>query len=103
MKVQQFYNKNQFVITGNGDTVFQSYDSTIAKIDKNGQLSFGGDWDYSQTTRKHLYLFLSDYKSLIANFQYAEIFHHNGGLFNASNKSAFLRRLIDRKTIKVCL
>lgn len=60
MRVEQFYNKNQFVLFGNGETVFQSYDSTIARIDKNG-LTFGSDWDYSKTTLKHLYLFLNDY------------------------------------------
>lgn len=52
MRVQQFYNKNQFVITGNAETVFQSYDSTIATIKSNGKLVFGDDWDHSNTTRK---------------------------------------------------
>lgn len=34
MKVQQFYNKNQFITTDGNTVVFQSYDSTIAQIKK---------------------------------------------------------------------
>ena len=101
MKVRQFYNKNQFVITGNESTVFQSYNSTIAKIDNSGALSFGGDWDYTNTTRKHLYLFLSDYKNILDNFTYSQIFHK--GFNESNNKRAFLQNLIDRKIIAVTL
>lgn len=61
MKVSQFYNKNQFLIEHNGERFLQSYDSIIAKIDNSGELTLYEDWDYSQTTRKHLYLFLYDY------------------------------------------
>ena len=60
--------KNQFVITGeeNGKKVitFQSYDSRICDIVYNCGMGFdvlvrfGCDWDYSQTTSKHLYSFL---------------------------------------------
>ena len=59
MKVQNFYNKNQFIIFG-GDAIvtFQSYNSIIAKIDKNGTLFLGNDWNYSKTTMKHLVSFL---------------------------------------------
>ena len=60
MKVNQFYNKNQFLIIDKGVKYFQSYDSMIAKIE-NGALTLGMDWDYSKTTLKHLYLFINDY------------------------------------------
>ena len=60
--------KNQFVITGeeNGKKVvtFQSYDSRICDIVYNCGMGFdvlvrfGKDWNYSQTTAKHLYSFL---------------------------------------------
>lgn len=56
---------NQFVITeGNGDIAFQSYNSRVCEIRKGG-LGFervvvlGKDYNYSQTTTKHLYSFLS--------------------------------------------
>lgn len=60
MKVNQFYNKNQFIITSKESVVFQSYNSIIA-IKENDKLTLGRHWDYSNTTRKHLYLFLQDY------------------------------------------
>lgn len=60
MKVNQFYNKNQFVITEGSKRVFQSYDSTIA-INDNGKITLGRHWDYSKTTSKHLYLFINEY------------------------------------------
>ena len=60
--------KNQFVITGeeNGKEVvtFQSYNSRICDIVYNcgmgfdALVRFGRDWNYSQTTTKHLYSFL---------------------------------------------
>lgn len=66
MKVEQFENKNQFIIINDGKTYFQSYNSLIAvkyyDYDKGKNiLRFGRDWDYSKTTLKHLYLFLQYY------------------------------------------
>ena len=84
-KVTQFYNKNQFIITSNERTVFQSYDSTIAIIDSKNHLTLGCDWDYSNTTRKHLYLFLGDY-SFNATIQEA---------LQETNKRKAFQRLID--------
>lgn len=99
-KVQQFYNKNQFIITGESEITFQSYDSTIATINKNtGVLTLGGNWDYSHTTLKHLYLFLQDYKNDIEGFIYSQIFHK--GFDQSKNKKAFLQNLIDKKIIKL--
>lgn len=65
MKVEQFYNKNQFIIKGESKTVFQSYNSTIAEITSDGDLILHSDFDYSKTTQKHLYLFLNDYFYLL--------------------------------------
>lgn len=63
-KVNQFYNKNQFVIDWEWKTIFQSYDSTIAIVDyENKTITFWIDYDYSKTTSKHLKLFLNDYLS----------------------------------------
>ena len=50
--------KNQFIIINNGITYFKSYSSTIAKITLNGTLILGKNWNYSNTTLKHLYEFL---------------------------------------------
>ena len=101
MKVQQFYNKNQFIITDGAKKVFQSYDSTIAKIDANGVLTLGEDWNYSNTTRKHFYLFLNDYKNDINAEQYKNIF--SKGFETCKNKAQFIENLIKRKIIKVSL
>ena len=98
--VQQFYNKNQFIINTEKEITFQSYDSIIATINKKtGVLTLGADWDYSKTTLKHLYLFLQDYKRDIENYTYSKIFH--GGFNSSKNKRAFLQNLIDNKIIKV--
>lgn len=98
--VQQFYNKNQFIINTEKEITFQSYDSTIATINKKtGVLTLGEDWDYSKTTLKHLYLFLQDYKNDIEGYIYIRIFHK--GFDTSKNKRAFLQNLIDNKIIKV--
>ena len=52
------YAANQFVITANGATYFQSYTSVVAKI-QNGNVYISTNWDYSRTTSKHLYIFLA--------------------------------------------
>jgi hypothetical protein len=52
---------NQFAITSNKGTFFQSYRSIIAKVDKNGAVTLSSWWDYSNTTRKYLYAFLSEF------------------------------------------
>lgn len=52
---------NQFVITGNGTTTFQSYNSTIAVIDWNEKtVKIGNDWNYSTTTGKYRNSFFDD-------------------------------------------
>ena len=52
---------NQFIIKTSKATYFQSYQSVVAKIDKKGNLILSENWDYSNTTRKHLYIFLRMY------------------------------------------
>lgn len=48
---------NQFIIKTEKATYFQSYDSVVCKLDGNN-IVLSYDWDYSNTTRKHLYMFL---------------------------------------------
>ena len=97
-KVEQFYNKNQFIIKGANGVTFQSYESTIANINKNGKLTLFNHWDYSQTTLKHLYLFLTDYKNDIENFTYSQIF--SKGFEYSKNKKQFIQDLINKKIVK---
>lgn len=53
---------NQFVIsTEKGNYYFQSYRSIVAKVDNKGHVTLSQWWDYSNTTRKYLYEFLSEY------------------------------------------
>lgn len=48
---------NQFIIKTKKATYFQSYNSVVCKLDGiNIVLSM--NWDYSNTTGKHLYIFL---------------------------------------------
>lgn len=66
MRVYQLINDNnnpaanQFVIEHEGKTYFQSYDTLIAVKDGDN-ITISEDWDYSNTTRKHFYIFLRDY------------------------------------------
>ena len=100
MKVEQFYNKNQFIIFG-GDALatFQSYNSTIASIDNRGTLNLGNDWDYSKTTLKHLYLFLNDYKYMTQDYTKKLI----DNILNAKNKRQYIQKLIDNDEIFINL
>ena len=97
MKVEQFYNKNQFLIFGRGVLIFQSYNSTIAKIE-GGALTLGNDWDYSRTTLKHLYLFLEDYKNELTNEEQQDVIYT---LWKEKNKRKALQKAIDNNIIKV--
>ena len=100
MKVEQFYNKNQFIIFG-GDAMvtFQSYNSIIANIDNRGTLNLGNDWDYSKTTLKHLYLFLNDYKYMTQDYTKKLI----DNILNAKNKKQYIQKLIDNDEIFINL
>ena len=53
---------NQFIITGNGQLTFQSYESTIVVIDyETKEVFIGDDYDYSMTTGKYRNIFFRDY------------------------------------------
>lgn len=95
MKVSQFHNKNQFIIVDDDKIVFQSYQSTIAKIEK-GILTLYTDWDYSHTTRKHLYLFLDECCHLLGR----ELREQLWTLNVQKNKRQFIQNLIDCGVIK---
>ena len=96
MKVQQFYNKNQFLIEGNGFKLLQSYSSQVAKIE-NGVLYFGCDWDYSRTTLKHVYLFINDFLNYLNDEQYGLLYD----LSEKTNKHDYLKKLIKLNKINV--
>ena len=98
MRVEQFYNKNQFIIYG-GDAVvsFQSYQSMIANFDKKGTLNLFEDWNYSKTTLKHLYLFLNDYKDFASDFTKKLI----DKVLKSTNKKQAIQKLIDDELIFV--
>lgn len=52
---------NQFIIKCNTDVYFQSYNSIIAKIDINGNVTLDmNKWDYSTTTGKYRNQFLNE-------------------------------------------
>lgn len=54
--------RNQFIIKDGDNVYFQSYDSPIARFNKvTRDLTLSDYWDYSATTRKHLYIFLRPY------------------------------------------
>lgn len=97
MKVEQLENKNQFIILGdNGEVVFQSYNSRIAKINKNGILELSGRWDYSKTTSKHLYIFLEKYLYNLNNLIQDDI---KNILLYSKNKKRDIQKLIDNEKI----
>ena len=48
---------NQFVIKTKKATYFQSYNSVVCKLD-GVNIILSMNWDYSNTTRKHLYIFM---------------------------------------------
>lgn len=70
LKIKQLVNDknnwavNQIVVETNKYIFFQSYEAIIARYNKeNGKIVLSKDWEYSKTTRKHLYIFLRDYTS----------------------------------------
>ena len=93
IKVSQLENKNQFMIETPKATYFQSYNSIVAKYDhQKATLSVNKDWDYSNTTRKHLYIFVCEYCGVpyVAN-----------ELEYSKNKRKTFLKLIKDKVIKI--
>ena len=74
---------NQFVIEGSYGTYFQSYESIIC-LYRHGVLYISPKWDYSNTTRKHLYIFIRKYTN-----------------FRASNKKEVLERIKEGQFIEM--
>ena len=92
-KVRQFYVKNQFVIEDGYKLTFQSYESTIAIYDrKKHLLTLGRDWDYSTTTIKYLYMFITDCTNIKDEEENCFIDYK---LNNTTNKRAYIQKLID--------
>ena len=92
MKEKNFYNKNQFVIYGDDEIIFQSYDSVIAIINtRENTLKLGRNWDYSKTTLNHLYLFLNEF--IFNNIEIYEALRKN-------NKKQAIQKLIDNGYIE---
>ena len=53
---------NQFVIYTDNGSIFQSYNSTIVKIDSGKTYLDINKWDYSKTTGKYRNMFLNENK-----------------------------------------
>lgn len=98
MRVEQFYNKNQYLILG-GDAIvtLQSYNSIVASIDKKGNLNLGKDWDYSSTTLRHLYLFLQD--NIYLMDEYSKKLTED--ILKSDNKKQYIQNLIDKEKIYI--
>jgi len=66
MKVSNMVSKsgnnvsNQFIIETDNETIFQSYNSIIAKVDYDNNITLDSHyWDYSKTTSKYRNMFLN--------------------------------------------
>ena len=53
---------NQFIIYTDNGSIFQSYNSTIVKIDSGKTYLDKNTWDYSKTTGKYRNIFLNETK-----------------------------------------
>ena len=59
--VQNFKHINQYMIFDDYYIYLQSYNSIVARLDtRNKELELYKDWNYSNTTLRHLYLFLQE-------------------------------------------
>ena len=94
-RVEQLEHANQFVILGDGEIIFQSYNSIIAvyTTDSPHTLTLGRDWDYSKTTLVHLYLFIERY---IWNVRGVAI---DSLIADSRNKKQTIEKLIKRGII----
>lgn len=92
-KVSQLENKNQFLIETPKDLYFQSYDSVVARYNKASHtLYLNKNWDYSNTTRKHLYIFINEYCYISAI---------EDALYYAKSKRAEIKKMIKNKVIRI--
>lgn len=93
MHISQLEHQNQFIITTPKATYFQSYDSMVARYDHtNNTLYVNKNWDYSNTTRKHLYIFVCEY--CIVPYVANELEY-------SKNKRKTMLKLIKERVIKI--
>ena len=86
LSVSQLDHMNQYVIEGDSFRCFQSYKSLCAIYLKDShKLILGCDWDYSNTTLKHLYNFIYDY---------CYLYDIKNALANSKNKKTTIYKLI---------
>lgn len=91
LKVENFYNKNQFLIREGSKVILQSYNSVVAIWNFESQdLILGYDWDYSTTTSKHVYLFIKDF---VNNEEIEKV-------NEKANKREYINKLIKKNIIK---
>lgn len=96
MKVKNFYSMNQFILEDKKKRTFQSYNSTILLYDKEKELvTLGKDWNYSNTTRKYLYLFIDE--MIPYNEKTKELINTK----NERNRKEAIKKLINDKKIIV--
>ena len=61
MKVEQFKHANQFLLTDDeGNRFFQSYSTIVCKVDKAGKVYLDPKHNCSNTTSRHVTMFLGD-------------------------------------------
>ena len=93
-KIEQLEHANQFVIKNGNKIIFQSYASQVATYNRATKtLILGYDWDYSNTTLRHLYLFLDWYCCLTAEQENAlKKYPHNKkrGIYEGIKNGVFL-------------
>ena len=96
-KVEQLLNKNQFLLIGSNALIFQSYNSIIAFYDRESQqLTLFKDWDYSNTTRKHLYYFMLNYCA----WKYGEIIAYTNNKRKAIQEAIKSHKIAFTKEVK---
>lgn len=107
VKVQNMKNEkgrdvvNQFLINDymNGVLIFQSYNTTIAEYDyNNNKLTITSAWNYSRTTLKYFYMFLSNQVYGVVDMDGVALWQ---GLQNATSKKAYILKLIDTGIVEV--
>lgn len=98
MTIQQFYHNNQFIIKDDyGNIYLQSYDSVVARIANDCTLTLGTNWNYSNTTLRHLYRFIDEYGCCIKQWSEARLYE----LELARNKSDIIYRAIKNGLVEV--
>lgn len=65
MKVSQYKHANQFIITTSNKVSLQSYKSEVVRIVAGKGVYLGKAWDFSATTRRHVYAFLEEYAGIL--------------------------------------